>query len=865
MTEGYAPGHGEPDDRTAHAGRAGQAGTAGDPGHTGGGHTGSTGRTGGTSRTSVRAATTRARRRGDDRPRALTAAGAVDGVVVLLLLGAVAVGFGPAWGGTGYLVPALGGAVLGLVVAWLGAWLRWPLLLTAAATVLAYFLFGGALALPQTTVGGVVPSLDTLQELAVGAVHGWKEFVTTVPPLASFPELAVVPYLLLYLTGLLAGTIAWRSRLAAWALLPVVVALAGVALLGTILPAYPLAQGLVVAVVGLLWGSWRAAETRMGANRLLSDASRSATRRLRAQRVRGGAVLLAIGGVAAVLVAPATAHGERLALREMITPPLDLHQYTSPLVGFRHYTKDMADTDLFTVTGLPEGGRVRLATLDTYAGTVYDASSGRSTGVFNRAGEVVDTVAPGTRSQVEVTVTGYSGVWLPDVGQLAGVRFTGERADELAASTYYNATSGTALTTAGLRPGDSYELEAIVSPPPSEKDLASVPIQDVDLPKPQDVADAVPAKAGQFAADATEPFEKLVNIRDTLVATGVYSSGLENQPPSRPGHSAARIDTLLAQDEMVGDDEQFAVAFALMAQQAGVPARVVMGFYPEKDAVKAGEPYAVTGEDVHAWVEVPFEGYGWVPFDVIPDEDNKVEPLPRSKQVPKPPVLESPESPEEPPQAEAGDVEEEEEDEDQSAIDWRQVAMIAVTVAVPLAILALPLLLILGFKRRRLRRRRTAPEPTDRVSGGWREVVDAATDLGAGVPRAATRREGARLVAEQVPSAAPTTALLAHRADATVFGAGTPTDDEVVRFWAEVDEAVGTMRAGVPWRRRVAARLSLRSVRGADAPTVRELVRRWAAAVPAFFGRLARAAVRPVRDRMTRARRKDGARRGARR
>ncbi|MFB7800206.1 transglutaminase domain-containing protein [Isoptericola sp. NPDC056134] len=853
MTEGNGPA---PDDRTSHA----------EAGHTGGtGHTGSTGRTGGTSRTSVRAGTTRARGRDGDRPRALTVAGAVDGAVLLALLGVVAVGFGPAWGTTGYLVPALGGAVVGLLVAWLGAWLRWSVLLTAATTVLAYFLLGGALALPVTAIGGVVPSLATLQELALGAVHGWKGFVTTVPPLASFPELAVVPYLLLLLTGVLAGTIAWRGRLAAWALLPVVVALASVALLGTILPAYPLAQGLVVAVVGLLWGSWRAAESRMGANRLLSEASRSATRRLRAQRLRGGAVLLAIGGLAAVVAAPPMAHGERLALRELITPPLDLHQYTSPLVGFRHYTKDLKDAELFTVTGLPEGGRVRLATLDTYAGTVYDASSGGATGVFNRAGEVVDTVAAGTRTPVQVSVTGYSGVWLPDVGELGGITFGGERADELASTTYYNATSGTALSTSGLRPGDSYEIDAIVSPTPSEDDLATVPIQDVDLPRPEDVADEVPGKSAQFAADATEPFEKFVNIRDTLVATGVYSSGLENQPPSRPGHSAARIDTLLAQDEMVGDDEQFAVALALMAQQAGVPARVVMGFYPEKDAVEAGEPYTVTGGDVHAWVEVPFEGYGWVPFDVVPDEDNKVEPLPRSKQVPKPPVLETPESPEEPPQAEAGDVEEEDQDDDQTAIDWRQVAMIAVAVAVPLAILALPLLLILGFKRRRRGKRRSAPVLADRVSGGWREVVDAATDLGAGVPRAATRREGARIVADQVPSAATSTVQLAHRADATVFGAGAPTDDDVARFWSEVDDVVGTMRAGLPWRRRLAARLSLRSVRGADAPPVGEVVRRWFAAVPAAAGRLGRAAVRPLHDRMARARRrKDGTRRGPR-
>ncbi|MCA5895063.1 transglutaminase-like domain-containing protein [Isoptericola sp. NEAU-Y5] len=825
------------------------------PGDTGG--TGHTGHTGGTSRTSVRAGTTRGAGRPAKKVRALTVGGLVDGLVLAALLGVVAVGFGPAWGGPGYLLPALGGAALGLLIAWLGAWLRWSVLLVSAATVLGYFLLGGALALPGTTIAGVVPTGRTVVELAVGAVHGWKEFVTTVTPLSSFGDLAVVPFALLLVTGVLAGTIAWRSTRAAWALAPVVVALATVALLGTILPAYPLVQGLVVAVVGSLWASWRAAETRMGANTLLSDASRSATRRLRAQRARGGAMMLVAGGAAAVLLAPQLAGGERVVLRELITPPLDLHQYTSPLVAFRTYTKDLADTELFTVTGMPEDARVRLATLDAYAGTVYDASSGGGSGVFNRAGEVIDTVTPGTRTPVQVTVTGYSGVWMPDVGELAGISFDGERADELAASTYYNATSGTGLVTAGIRPGDSYELDAIVAPRPSDEALASAKVLDVDLPEPKDVANAVPSKSQQFAADATEPFERLTNIRDTLAATGVYSSGLENQPPSRPGHSAARIDALLAQDEMVGDDEQFATALALMARQAGIPARVVMGFYPDEDTWKPGTPYVVTGADVHAWIEVPFEDYGWVAFDAIPDEDNKVEPLPRSKQIPKPPVLETPESPEEPPQAEAGDVEDEKEEEEAEGIDWRQVAIFVMTVGVPLLILAAPILFILVYKARRRGRRRSAPAVVDRVSGGWREVVDVATDLGAGVPRAATRREGARLLTEQLPAADTTaTATLAHRADRTVFGAGEPSTAEVDEYWTHVDELVGTMRSSVPWRRRVASRLSLRSVRGADAPPVKVVLGRWARAVPAGLAGLGRRAVRPVTERMARARRR---------
>ncbi|MBE9940867.1 transglutaminase domain-containing protein, partial [Cellulosimicrobium cellulans] len=206
------------------------------------------------------------RLRGADTPRALTALGAVDALALVLVLGATVVGFGPVWGSSGYLLPAAGGAVVGLAVAWLGAWRRWAAYTVLPVAVLAYLLLGGLLALPADAIGGVLPSLTTIADLARGAVTGWKEFVTTVPPLHSFPHLAVVPYLLMLVTGLLAGTIAWRARRAAWALVPVAGAFVAVILLGTVIAAYPVAQGLVLGGVGLLWAGWRVTAARLGAH-----------------------------------------------------------------------------------------------------------------------------------------------------------------------------------------------------------------------------------------------------------------------------------------------------------------------------------------------------------------------------------------------------------------------------------------------------------------------------------------------------------------------------------------------------------------------------------------------------------------------
>ncbi|MFE7505263.1 transglutaminaseTgpA domain-containing protein [Promicromonospora sp. NPDC057488] len=756
------------------------------------------------------------RRKEAEQPRALTRFALVDVAALVVMLGAVAVGFGPVWGSLGYLLPTVGGAVVGLAVAWVGAWRRFPAVVVTALAVVAYVLFGGALALPHTTIAGVVPTLDTVRELLLGSVQGWKQFITTTPPMRSFPDLGVVPFLLMLIVSLIAGTIAWRAKHAVWAVVPIIVALVGVILLGTVDAAMPIVQGLVIAIAALLWGAVRVMEARVGTHSISTEASREATRRLRWHRVRTGATILGVAALAAGFTAPIIMPQQpRTVLRETVVPPFDIHQFTSPLVAFRHYAKDAREDELFTVSNLPEGGRVRLATLDRYDGVVYDAAGdGGDTGVYTRVGEEIATGSKVTPTPIDITVSGYSGVWVPEIGKLTGIEWTGANAEAQTDGTYYNRDTLTALTTAGLRKGDTYRLNVLMPETPDEDVLKKAEISDADLPETEPTAmpAGLPAKATQFTGEETDPATKLFYIRDALQASGVLSSGLDGEVPSRPGHSAERIDTLVEEEKMVGDDEQFAVALALMARQAGIPARVVMGFYPDKDSdYQEGEPWTVVGEDVHAWIEVPYKEYGWVPIDAVPDEKPQIQPEPKSEQVPKPPVLQDPEPPEEPDKAKAGSVEDDKKDDaENDPFDWGLLGLILLAVGIPLLVIAGPIIAILAYKARRRTARRTAEQPADRISGGWHEVVDVVTDLGTTVPPGATRREGAGVIAgaHQVPS----TLTLAHRADASVFGRGEPTQADVDTFWAEVDELVGGLRSNLSTRRRVRAALSLRSV-----------------------------------------------------
>jgi len=76
--------------------------------------------------------------------------------------------------------------------------------------------------------------------------------------------------------------------------------------------------------------------------------------------------------------------------------------------------------------------------------------------------------------------------------------------------------------------------------------------------------------------------------------------------------------------------DYYATAMVVLARAAGLPARYVMGyiaeFYDEAEGI-----YLVTADQAHAWVEVYFPEYGWVPFEPTggrPAIDRPPEPFP---------------------------------------------------------------------------------------------------------------------------------------------------------------------------------------------------------------------------------------------
>ncbi|MEG0493145.1 MAG: transglutaminase domain-containing protein [Clostridia bacterium] len=108
----------------------------------------------------------------------------------------------------------------------------------------------------------------------------------------------------------------------------------------------------------------------------------------------------------------------------------------------------------------------------------------------------------------------------------------------------------------------------------------------------------------------------------------------------------------------------FASAMTVLCRMTGLPARYVEGFLATPSA--DGLAY-VTGKEAHAWTEVYFEGFGWVPFDATPAQENldkqpkeNDSPAPTPEPSPEPEPSPSPEPPDSPSPTEEPDPQEEE-------------------------------------------------------------------------------------------------------------------------------------------------------------------------------------------------------------
>lgn len=128
------------------------------------------------------------------------------------------------------------------------------------------------------------------------------------------------------------------------------------------------------------------------------------------------------------------------------------------------------------------------------------------------------------------------------------------------------------------------------------------------LSLPETITPRTVALTQSIAAASDNPFDQARAIEQYLRTTIVYDETVEEPPDG-----ADIVDYLLFERER-GYCEYSASAMTVMLRSIGIPARVAVGFYPgDYDQRQAGFLYLQN--NAHAWTEVFFPGYGWIPFE----------------------------------------------------------------------------------------------------------------------------------------------------------------------------------------------------------------------------------------------------------
>jgi transglutaminase-like putative cysteine protease len=126
------------------------------------------------------------------------------------------------------------------------------------------------------------------------------------------------------------------------------------------------------------------------------------------------------------------------------------------------------------------------------------------------------------------------------------------------------------------------------------------------VPAVREIQDVV---ARQTAGKQTE-YDKVLALFDYFSRDHGFTYSLE----TKSGTSGSAIVDFLT--NKTGFCEQYAAALAWLVRTAKIPARVAFGF--TRGTQTDGDYTVLTNKNLHAWTEVYFEGFGWVPFDATP-------------------------------------------------------------------------------------------------------------------------------------------------------------------------------------------------------------------------------------------------------
>jgi transglutaminase-like putative cysteine protease len=526
-------------------------------------------------------------------------------VAIVLIAVAVGFAFGRVFVGHAATYRLLAVGVASAVVAWIFE--RRSLLLATVVSAALLIVAIGLLVFPQTTWYGA-PTLETMRQVGHAAAQVGEEARIQISPAPPNPSLLLAAITAVWAAVFSCFALAFRAGSPLLSLVPPValVAFADSVLEDIIKPAYGvlfLIAALAVVFADSLrrihgWGPvWSPPGAR---NRLLPSAGRGA------RRVGAGVVVIA---AIAPIVVPG--FGSK-AVIDLSSLNSDNRVHVSPLVQIGAILNQGEKVEVFQVQ-TDHQAYWRMVGLDQLD----------YTGAWNPTPEQGVSVQPGQPLPGQTMVSS---------GTMINATFTVE--NDLAFTTLPVAYQPSRLVSAedsvtwfvnsqamsvGEWPdkGSTYQIQSLYPTPTAgelrEGTVASTDEYPGELQLPIDLPPEIQQLAEQWTQGRTSDFDKIMAIQDHLRDPLEFSYD-KTQTYDPTLQSLVEFLTVVKS----GFCEQYASAMAVMLRTLGIPARVATGFTPGHIVEGSADTYSVETSDLHAWVEVPFENYGWLPFEPTP-------------------------------------------------------------------------------------------------------------------------------------------------------------------------------------------------------------------------------------------------------
>ncbi|WP_285731119.1 transglutaminaseTgpA domain-containing protein [Nocardiopsis sp. ATB16-24] len=653
-----------------------------------------------------------------------------------------------------------------------------PFLQALAVLALVTPLFAGHLA-PL----GLLPTKDVVAHLGTTLEQGAHTIDVSAPPVSASSGVMLIIALCLALFMMAADFLAVTARcpgmvgvlLLTLMAVPLVLDGSGVGPL----PAIACAGGFLVLLAVDAWVRGREWGMRVpDAHDSSAGVSEAVRRVVTVSLTSAVAVLLALT-VPLALPSLRTDVFHTLADGTYIGTGGDVITTTHPLVSLRRDLASSSDRTVLTYrTDAEEPDYLRTYVLDEFDGVNWTMTPVNASNDTRVDGELPLPTGWGSAPSEDTVTTRISlDAESPRMDFLPLPYWA--RSVEVSGEWYADPGSHVVFSTNSPPTGLSFTVESVDRRPTTEEladtgDPRSLPGDHRDLPR--DLDPRVRELTEALTEQARTPYERAMALQEYFTG-GSFTYDLA--PPAVPGDADPLVHFLL--EDRIGYCEQFAGAMAVMARQAGIPARVAVG-YTAGERMGDGR-WAVSVGDAHAWPELYFEGAGWVRFEPtpassagqgsasVPDyargerEGGPVSPgtVPEEPEVVPTETARTPEGNEEPAAEEerspspSGDEEPEDETDSSVAasehgprsgadLSWLPAAS---AVAIGLLLLVLPALV-----RALVRWSRMAALSTDDARAAhiaWRELRDTFLDLGG----TWTSTESPRAAAERMARGGP--------------------------------------------------------------------------------------------------------------